>query len=112
MGLETKTYWLTDRQSQCMSNFDFESPVSAVHAVEWRELLGEGVTWGLLRFSPCELLLEAGSWGKGIVPEPRVRGMSAFESRYQATTYEVSADWENLVPIVVNCRMCELAITL
>jgi hypothetical protein len=23
MGLDTKTYWLTDRQSQC--NFDFDS---------------------------------------------------------------------------------------
>jgi hypothetical protein len=25
MGLDTKTYWLTDRQSQCNFDFDFES---------------------------------------------------------------------------------------
>jgi hypothetical protein len=24
MGLDTKTYWLTDRQSQCDSDFDFD----------------------------------------------------------------------------------------
>jgi hypothetical protein len=24
MGLDTKTYWLTDRQSQCNFDFDFE----------------------------------------------------------------------------------------
>jgi hypothetical protein len=24
MGLDTKTYWLTDRQSQCDFDFDFE----------------------------------------------------------------------------------------
>jgi hypothetical protein len=25
MGLDTKTYWLTDRQSQCDFDFDFDS---------------------------------------------------------------------------------------
>jgi hypothetical protein len=30
MGLDTKTYWLTDRQSQC--DFDFDSRVSRVEA--------------------------------------------------------------------------------
>jgi hypothetical protein len=24
MGLDTKTYWLTDRQSQCNFDFDFD----------------------------------------------------------------------------------------
>jgi hypothetical protein len=37
-------------------------------------------------FSPCvPLLLEADSQGTGIVREPRIRGISAVESRYQAT---------------------------
>jgi hypothetical protein len=39
---------------------------------------------GLLQLSPCELLLlQAGSWGMGIVREARERGTSAAESRYQ-----------------------------
>jgi hypothetical protein len=39
-----------------------------------------------LQFSRCELLLlEAGSWGTGIVREPKVRGTAAAGSRYQAT---------------------------
>jgi hypothetical protein len=41
----------------------------------------------MLRFSPCEpLLLEAGSRGRGIFWEPRVRGTSVILSRYQETT--------------------------
>jgi hypothetical protein len=44
---------------------------------------------GLLRFTPCELLLlEAGSWGTGIVWESRIRGTSAVASRYRATVSE------------------------
>jgi hypothetical protein len=44
---------------------------------------------GLLQFNCCELLLwEAGSWGTGTVREPRGRGTSAVESRYQATSGE------------------------
>jgi hypothetical protein len=27
MGLDTKTYWLTDRQSQCNFDFDFDDEV-------------------------------------------------------------------------------------
>jgi hypothetical protein len=27
MGLDTKTYWLTDRQSQCDFDFDFEEAI-------------------------------------------------------------------------------------
>jgi hypothetical protein len=28
MGLDTKTYWLTDRQSQCNFHFDFDFDLS------------------------------------------------------------------------------------
>jgi hypothetical protein len=79
---------------------------------KWSYLVGEWVR-GLLRFSPCELLLlEAGSWGTRIVREPRVRGTSAVRSRYQATTGEDTADWKDLVRDVVNCRECELMIAI
>jgi hypothetical protein len=30
MGLDTKTYWLTDRQSQCNFDFDFDFDASVV----------------------------------------------------------------------------------
>jgi hypothetical protein len=45
-----------------------------------------------------------------IVPEPRVRGTSAVERRYQATAGKKTADCKDLVRAVVNCRVCELAI--
>jgi hypothetical protein len=62
------------------------------------------------QFRPCELLLlEVGSWGMGIVREPTERGSSAVGSRYQATTSEDREDWEDLVRVVVNCKVCELA---
>jgi hypothetical protein len=52
MGLDTKTYWLTDCQSQCDFDFDFDFDL---------QLLREQ-----LRFSRCELLLlEVGSWDRG-----------------------------------------------
>jgi hypothetical protein len=56
--------------------------VSAVQLSEVKsELVGEFVG-GLLRFSPCELLLlEAVSCGGGIVREPRAMGMSTVGSR-------------------------------
>jgi hypothetical protein len=34
MGLDTKTYWLTDRQSQCDFDFDFDNPGSWVLSIE------------------------------------------------------------------------------
>jgi hypothetical protein len=50
-------------------------------------LLGNGR--GLLGYSRDELLLlEAGSWGTGIVRKPKGSGMSAVGSRYQATGSE------------------------
>jgi hypothetical protein len=40
MGLDTKTYWLTDRQSQC--DFDFGDGV--VDGVQWRTMEYNGST--------------------------------------------------------------------
>jgi hypothetical protein len=48
----------------------------------------------------------------GTVREPRGTGASAPESRYHATIGEDLADSEDLVRVAVNCRVCELAITL
>jgi hypothetical protein len=68
---------------------------------------------GQPRSNSCELLLfESDSWRTGIVPEPRVRVTSAVGSRYKTTTGEDAADWEDLVRVVVKCRVCELAIAL
>jgi hypothetical protein len=65
--------------------------MSAVHLITVG-LVSERVR-GLLRFSRFELLLlEAGSWGMGIVREPRGRGKSCVGSRYQATTGVKTAD--------------------
>jgi hypothetical protein len=44
--------------------------------------------------------------------EGRENGIYGDRSRYQATTGEDTADWEELVRAVVNCRVCELAIAL
>jgi hypothetical protein len=63
---------------------------SAVERFGWwvSELVRE-----LLRFSLCELLLlEDSNWCKEIMLEPRVRGTTAFGSRYQATIGEDTAD--------------------
>jgi hypothetical protein len=51
---------------------------------------------GLLRFSPCELLLlEAGLWETRIDREPRGSGTSAVGSLYRKTG-EDTAGWEEL----------------
>jgi hypothetical protein len=61
---------------------------SGASSVEWSEVSWWGVR-ELLQFSHCELLLlEADSWGTGLVREPRVRGTSVVGSRYQTTTGE------------------------
>jgi hypothetical protein len=86
-----------------------------VSGVSWIQLSGESwlvSEWvtELLRSRPCELLLwEAGSWGTGTVQEHRARGKSAVGNRFQATTGENTADWEDLVRTVVNCWVCKLA---
>jgi hypothetical protein len=54
--------------------------------VKW---VGEQSVRGLLQFSHCgPLLLEAGSWGMGIVQEPRAMRMYAAGSRYQQMASE------------------------
>jgi hypothetical protein len=58
------------------------------------------------QFSSCELLLlDAGSWGTGIVKEARLRGKSAVK----ATTRQRLV---KTVRVVVNYRVCDLAIAL
>jgi hypothetical protein len=44
MGLDTKTYWLTDRQSQC--DFDFEE---LVVVRSWKSSVDEEFIWELGR---------------------------------------------------------------
>jgi hypothetical protein len=39
-------------------------------------------------------------------------GIYSVGSRYQATTGEDTADWEDLVHAVVNYKVCELVIAL
>jgi hypothetical protein len=38
--------------------------------------------------------------------------MPAVRNRYQTTIGEDTADWEDLLPAVVNCRMCESLVAL
>jgi hypothetical protein len=56
MGLDTKTYWLTDLQSQCNFDFDFDFDLTTVVVEKWRvefrdaslpgyELGGEDLNW-------------------------------------------------------------------
>jgi hypothetical protein len=86
---------------------------SAISTVERVDRWTGELVRGPLRFSPFELLLlEAGSWSTEIIRELWIRGTSAVGSPYQATTGEDTAEWEALVRAVVNCRLCEIAITL
>jgi hypothetical protein len=79
MGLDTKTYWLTDWLTDCQSQNDFDFDLSLV--------LGQ---------SPV---------GKNVSTETE----DIVEIRHQATTDEERADWEHLVCAVVNYWVCELA---
>jgi hypothetical protein len=119
-GSAPRLYDSTDRVhfsewvSEWVSHWAVSEWVSSVQlsTEEWSELVDEWVR-GLLRYSPCELLLlESGTWGTGIIREPRVRRTSAVGCRYQATIGEDTADWEGLVRIVVNYRECESVIAL
>jgi hypothetical protein len=103
--------WSAPRLYDSTDRVQFSEFRAAEHSgVKW---IGWWAARGLLQFSRCEpLLLEAGSWGMGIVREPRVRGMSVVVSRYQTTTGEDTTSWKVLVRTVVNCRMRELAIAL
>jgi hypothetical protein len=68
MGLDTKTYWLTDRQLQC--DFDFNNEL-------------------FVRQSPA---------GKNVSTEAE----DTVEIRYQATTGEDIANWEDFTCAVVT----------
>jgi hypothetical protein len=66
------------------------SSVSECSGVQWSK-----ASWlvrrELLQFGHCKLLLlESGSEDPGIVEEPRIGGMTAAGSHYQATTGEDS----------------------
>jgi hypothetical protein len=50
----------------------------------------------------------SGQWGR----EHGSWGSYGIGSRYQVTTGDDTADWEELVLAVVNCRVYELAIAL
>jgi hypothetical protein len=69
--------------------------VKSVSRVKSVWLVSEWVR-GLLRFSPCELLLwESGSWGTGTGREPRGKRISAVRSRYHKIG-EDTADWVDI----------------
>jgi hypothetical protein len=93
----------------CRDVLSRQAELSEVNSSWW---VSEWVT-GLLRLSSCDpLLWAAGSWGTGIVREPRGRGTSAVGSRHAAATGEDTTNWENSVRVVVNCSVCILAIAL
>jgi hypothetical protein len=53
----------------------------------------------------CELAENCCGWSTGIVREPREMGTPAVGSRHQRTG-EATADWEDLMRGLVNCRLC------
>jgi hypothetical protein len=99
--------------SRTSLQFSYLSGVSDL--VERSELIGEWLSEfeDCCGFSPCEpLLLEAGSWGTGIVREPRVRGTSAVEAVTRKRMVKTQQAGKSLVCALLNCRMCELATAL
>jgi hypothetical protein len=73
------------------SKVQFESPESAERECADRESVEK---W------------EFGSWGTEKISG--TSGTPAVKNRYQTTTAEDTADWEHLVPTVVNCKVCDL----
>jgi hypothetical protein len=64
MGLDAKTYWLTDRQSQC--DFDFDLTQSVLYGRMWREnLIAEGEESPLLKSVTRKQLVKTAGW-KGL----------------------------------------------
>jgi hypothetical protein len=60
-----------------------------------------------LQFSRSEsLLLEDGSWGRGHFGIPEVEERPPLEAVIRQRL-ECIADWEDLMRVVVNCRVCE-----
>jgi hypothetical protein len=93
--------FLCDPYRDTISSNISEGYLVQYSAGKWRLVWRFGELVGEMQFSHCELLvLEAGSWGKGIVREPR-SGTSAVGSRYQSTTGEDTADWEDFLRVVV-----------
>jgi hypothetical protein len=58
MGLDAKTYWLTDRQSQC--DFDFEFDLSLQNKRQTHPLVREGAPQGQNR--NCQTVTNISSW--------------------------------------------------
>jgi hypothetical protein len=106
MGLDTKTYWLTDRQSQCNFDFDFDFVTWESWDRSW--LVGWLVGWcvsGLFRevlgFSLCELLLlEADNWARRDFVDPAVVERTPLEA----------ATKQQLVKVTVNISVCRCVI--
>jgi hypothetical protein len=80
MGLDSKTYWLTDRQSQCDFDFDFDFDLKWANSNLYRSLWREYFP-GAVEESP---LLEA-------------------FTREQLE--ETAAEWKDLGCVIVMCKM-------
>jgi hypothetical protein len=52
MGLDTKTYWLTDRQSQCDFNFNFTTQLTEL---DWKLNQPREVRSGRIRGRPMNI---------------------------------------------------------
>jgi hypothetical protein len=74
------------------------------------EVQSSGASWLVSKLE--DYCSEGFSWGTGRYLEYRGSWTSAVGSRYQATTCEDTAEWEDLVRAIVNCCVCELAIAL
>jgi hypothetical protein len=101
MGLDAKIYWLTDRQLQCDFDFDF-----LIRRESWKgseknvSLVWDGRLPGSYSVAGMNDL-----WGQSGREQGR-GGSYGVESRYQATTGEDTAYWEDFIHAVVNCRLC------
>jgi hypothetical protein len=72
MGLDTKTYWLTDRQSQC--NFDLKPVIlETEELLEWRSSLEAGSP----RQPEAEIAVPGGSVGAEQAPSVASRFIAA-----------------------------------
>jgi hypothetical protein len=47
MGLDTKTYWLTDRQSQCDFDFDFDFDFDLEFSWEYKDRRVQEREWSM-----------------------------------------------------------------
>jgi hypothetical protein len=65
MGLDTKTYWLTDRQSQC--DFDFELGQFCTRVCKEKTSASEAEESPMLETVARERLVKTQQAGKGLV---------------------------------------------